>query len=147
MLLKQLSKIIFLKATTEQNYINLYVDLCEELFKKFNDKENVEMNFKKLILRKCQKEFYKEKYSDNEEDFSKLSLAVYDETEIQYWKKIWVFGNIKLIGELFTWGYVKDDIALKCFEILTENMEENVDEDWIESLCFLIERVFKFIIK
>lgn len=40
------------------------------------------MNFKKLILRKCQKEFYKEKYSDNEEDFSKLSLAVYDETEI-----------------------------------------------------------------
>lgn len=73
-LLKQLAKIIFLKATTEQNYIELYVNLCEELFKKFNDKDNVEMNFKKLILRKCQKEFYKEKYSDNEEDFSKVSL-------------------------------------------------------------------------
>ena len=83
-LLKHLSKIIFLKATTEQNYINLYVDLCEELFEKFNDKDNVEMNFKKLILRKCQKELYKEKYSDNEEDFSKLSLVVYDETEIKY---------------------------------------------------------------
>lgn len=49
-LLKQLAKIIFLKATTEQNYIELYVNLCEELFKRFNDKENVEMNFKKLIL-------------------------------------------------------------------------------------------------
>lgn len=104
------------------------------------------MNFKKLILRKCQKEFYKEKYSDNEEDFSKLSLAVYDETEIQYRKKLWVFGNIKLIGELFTRGYVKDDIVQKCFEILTENMEENIDEAWIESLCFLIEWVFMFII-
>jgi len=110
-LLKQLSKIIFLKATTEQNYINLYVDLCEELFERFNDKDNVEMNFKKLILRKCQREFYKEKYSDNEEDFSSLSLVVYDESEIMYRKKIRVFGNIKLIGELFTRGYVQDKIA------------------------------------
>jgi hypothetical protein len=49
-LLKQLSKIIFIKSTTEQNYIELYVDLCEELFKKFNDKDQPEMNFKKLLL-------------------------------------------------------------------------------------------------
>ncbi len=77
-MLKQLSKIIFLKATTESNYIEIYVDLCEKLFQKFSDKDNIEMNFKKLILRKCQKEFYKEKYSDNEEDFSKGSLLVFD---------------------------------------------------------------------
>jgi len=64
------------------------------------------MNFKKLILWKCQKEFYKEKYSDNEEDFSHVSVVIFDESEIEYRKKIRVFGNIKLIGELFTWGFV-----------------------------------------
>jgi hypothetical protein len=76
------------------------------------------MNFKKLILRKCQKEFYKEKYSDNEEDFSKVSIQIYDESEIEYRKKIRVFGNIKLIGELYTRGFVMDKIVKECFDIL-----------------------------
>lgn len=52
-LLKQLCKMVFYKATTEQHFSELYLDLCESLFKKFNDRENVEMNFKKLLLRKC----------------------------------------------------------------------------------------------
>jgi hypothetical protein len=29
------------------------------LFKKFNDKDNVEMNFRKLLLSRCEKQFYK----------------------------------------------------------------------------------------
>jgi hypothetical protein len=44
-----------MKATTENTYLEIYVELCVELFKKFNDKENQEMNFKKLLLSKCQK--------------------------------------------------------------------------------------------
>lgn len=48
-----------MKATTEQTYLELYVDLCIMLFRKFNDKENKEMNFKKLLLSKCEKQFYK----------------------------------------------------------------------------------------
>jgi translation initiation factor 4G len=58
-LLNELMKIIFAKATTEANFIELYVKLCILLFKKYNDKENKEMNFKKLLLMKCQKQFYK----------------------------------------------------------------------------------------
>ena len=54
-LLNELMKIIFMKATTESPYLQLYVELCIHLFKKFNDKENKEMNFKKLLLAKCQK--------------------------------------------------------------------------------------------
>jgi len=46
-------KIIFMKATTEQTYLELYVKLCILLFRKYNDKENKEMNFKKLLLNKC----------------------------------------------------------------------------------------------
>ena len=54
-LLNELMKIIFMKATTESTYLELYVKLCIQLFKKYNDKENKEMNFKKLLLMKCQK--------------------------------------------------------------------------------------------
>lgn len=64
-------KIIFAKATTEATYLEVYVKLCILLFKKFNhrekesrssaegnresvnDKKNIEMNFKKLLLIKC----------------------------------------------------------------------------------------------
>lgn len=58
-LLYELMKIIFMKATTEQVYMEVYVRLCVTLFKKFNDRENVEMNFRKLLLTRCEKQFYK----------------------------------------------------------------------------------------
>jgi hypothetical protein len=54
-LLNELMKIIFMKATTESTYLELYVKLCNLLFKKYNDKENKEMNFRKLLLTKCEK--------------------------------------------------------------------------------------------
>mmetsp|Transcript_26782 Transcript_26782/g.25805 ORF Transcript_26782/g.25805 Transcript_26782/m.25805 type:complete len:108 (+) Transcript_26782:671-994(+) len=63
-LLNELTKIIFVKATTEDTYLELYVKLCILLFKKYNDKENKEMNFKKLLLNKCQKQFYKMKEAE-----------------------------------------------------------------------------------
>ena len=141
-LLKQLSKMIFLKATTEQNYIEIYVDLVEELFKKFNDKENVEMNFKQLILSKCKKEFYKEQLTDNEDDFSKGTILVFDEEEINHRKKMRVFGNIKLLGELFTRGHVSENVILECLEFLnSEISDESVDQ-----IMFFLERIIKFVL-
>lgn len=58
-LLYQLMKMIFSKSTGEHAYLDVYVRLCSVLFKKFNDKENNEMNFKKLLVTKCQKQFMK----------------------------------------------------------------------------------------
>lgn len=52
-LLNELMKIIFMKATTEATFLEIYVRLCIQLFRKYNDKENKEMNFKKLLLMKC----------------------------------------------------------------------------------------------
>lgn len=54
-LLYELMKQVFMKATTEQSFMELYVRLCVTLFKKFNDKENAEMNFRKLLLTRCEK--------------------------------------------------------------------------------------------
>ena len=39
--------------------MEIYVRLCVTMFKKFNDRENVEMNFRKLLLTRCEKQFYK----------------------------------------------------------------------------------------
>ena len=58
-LLNELMKIIFMKSTTEQSFLEIYVKLCVTFFKKFNDKENAEMNFRKLLLTRCEKQFYK----------------------------------------------------------------------------------------
>jgi G:T/U-mismatch repair DNA glycosylase len=52
-------KMIFIKSTSEHAYLDVYVRLCDILFKKFQDKENYEMNFKKLLVSKCQKQFFK----------------------------------------------------------------------------------------
>lgn len=109
-LLNELMKIIFMKATTEKSYLELYVRLCILLFRKYNDKENVEMNFKKLLLSKCQKQFQKLQAKEEEErrsrkasmeimqnnataslrktsmeeDFNKQMLFVYDTDEIKH---------------------------------------------------------------
>ena len=58
-LLLELMKIIFSKSTTETAYLDLYIKLCVGFFKKFDDPEHTEMNFRKLLLNRCQKQFYK----------------------------------------------------------------------------------------
>lgn len=126
-LLYELMKIIFMKSTTEQSFLEIYVRLCVTLFKKFNDKENVEMNFRKLLLTRCEKQFYKMLKVEQEDrrvrrasmeeaslpsratgnettantDFNKSMLYVFDESEIKFRQKQQMFGNMRLIVELY----------------------------------------------
>lgn len=58
-LLYELTKIIFVKSTTETHYLEHYVRLCIDLFKRFSDAEHPEMNFRKLLLIRCEKQFNK----------------------------------------------------------------------------------------
>jgi hypothetical protein len=66
-LLYELMKMIFIKSTGEYSYLDVYVKLCSILFKKFDDRENYEMNFKKLLVSKCQKQFFKMLNKEREE--------------------------------------------------------------------------------
>jgi len=123
-LLYELMKIIFMKSTTEQSFMEIYVRLCVTLFKKFNDKENVEMNFRKLLLTRCEKQFYKMLKVEQEDrrsrrtsmdetnaaasneqtmasDFNKQMLHVFDKSEIKFRMKEQMFGNMHLIVELY----------------------------------------------
>jgi len=54
-LLQEFMKIIFMKSTTETQYLDTYIKLCVGFFKKFDDPEHTEMNFRKLLLNRCQK--------------------------------------------------------------------------------------------
>lgn len=58
-LLQELMKIIYMKCTTETQYLDTYIKLCMSFFKKFDDPEHNEMNFKKLLLTRCERQFYK----------------------------------------------------------------------------------------
>jgi hypothetical protein len=104
-------KMIFVKSTGEHFYLDVYVRLCTILFKKFDDRENYEMNFKKLMVSKCQKQFFKmlnkerderKKRKDSmnnleigsedikqedEAEGSKLMMHLYDDKEMMLRKK------------------------------------------------------------
>lgn len=111
-----------------------------ELFRKFNDKTEPELNFKKLLMKKCHKEFYKDRMSDDEGDFSKGMLLVFHQEEIEYKKKQKIIGNIKLIGELFCRGHVMDKVIVECFDFLfSETSDQNV-----ESLCHFLSKIVEF---
>jgi|TARA_B110000285_G_C15113237_1_gene612436 hypothetical protein len=141
-LLYELMKMIFVKSTGEHFYLDVYVKLCTILFKKFDDKENYEMNFKKLMVSKCQKQFFKmlskerddrKKRKDSanladevnaanekeeEEDRSKLMMHLYDDQEMLHRKKEQMYGNMYLITELFIAKQLNGNIIKTCLDDL-----------------------------
>lgn len=137
-----------MKSTTEQSFLEIYVRLCVTLFKKFNDKENVEMNFRKLLLTRCEKQFYKMLKVEQEDrrvrrasmeeasqpsratgnetttnnDFNKSMLYVFDESEIKFRQKQQMFGNMRLIVELYKHQQIKSTILTQCIDEMFEEI-------------------------
>ena len=161
-LLYELMKIIFMKSTTEQSFMELYVRLCVTLFKKFNDKENVEMNFRKLLLTRCEKQFYKMLKVEQEDrrsrktsldesqatandqsntsEFNKTMLHVYDSTEIDFRLKEQMFGNMHLIVELYKYHQIKSNILTMCID----DMFEEINCQNVEILCQMLNKLANF---
>lgn len=149
-LLYQLMKMIFSKSTGEHAYLDVYVKLCSVLFKKFSDKENNEMNFKKLLVNKCQKQFNKMlnmerqerkkrrdslvsgdekkdldgKHSAEEAEFSKPMMYLYDEEELKERQKEQMYGNMFLITELYIGGLLNGIIIKTCLEELQQEIND-----------------------
>jgi hypothetical protein len=93
------------------------------------------MNFKKLLLMKCQKQFYKGQEREEKErksrresmsledgnsgnpldsDFNKQMLYVFDKEEIKHRQKLQLFGNMRLIVELYLHGQIPEGIIITC---------------------------------
>lgn len=140
-LLYELMKMISIKSTGEHAYLDVYVKLCGILFNEFNDKENYEMNFKKLLVSKCQKQFFKMLNKEREErkkrrdsmsapaggegeeapeedEFSKPMMYLFDDNELRERKKEQMYGNMYLLTELFIARKLNGNIIKTCLDDL-----------------------------
>ena len=158
-LLYELMKMIFIKSTCEHYYLDVYVKLCSMLFKQFNDKDNYEMNFKKLLVSKCQKQFFKmlnkereerKKRKDSmtqnpeqkpveEEEFSKPMMYLFDDEELKERKKEQMYGNMYLITELYVAKQLTGNIIKTCLD----DLQQEINDQNVEIMCYMVNKLME----
>lgn len=132
-LMDNLKNLLFTKIVTERQYRELYFEICLEMFKIYNKKtyNSPGMNFKTIILKRCQEEFYSQNDTkiqypfSLEEDEKKAYLA-----EIK-------FGNIKLIAEFYNKGVIQVKVVNDCIE----HLMNNVNDLNLRLLCELLKKI------
>uniref|UniRef100_A0A8C7UW57 Eukaryotic translation initiation factor 4 gamma 1 n=1 Tax=Oncorhynchus mykiss TaxID=8022 RepID=A0A8C7UW57_ONCMY len=152
--LKGVIDLIFEKAISEPNFSVAYANMCRCLIGlkvPTTDKPGVTVNFRKLLLNRCQKEFEKDKDDDvifekkqkeldaaatvrEEKDRLKAEL---EEAKDKARRRS--LGNIKFIGELFKLKMLTEAIMHDCIVKLLKNH----DEESLECLCRLLSTIGK----
>uniref|UniRef100_A0A8C1W9I9 Eukaryotic translation initiation factor 4 gamma 1 n=1 Tax=Cyprinus carpio TaxID=7962 RepID=A0A8C1W9I9_CYPCA len=151
--LKGVIDLIFEKAISEPNFSVAYANMCRCLMGlkvPTSDKPGVTVNFRKLLLNRCQKEFEKDK--DDDEIFEKkqkeLDAATVEEEKQRLKEDLEdakdkarrrSLGNIKFIGELFKLKMLTETIMHDCIVKLLKNH----DEESLECLCRLLSTIGK----
>ncbi|KAL6472010.1 hypothetical protein MHYP_G00206600 [Metynnis hypsauchen] len=151
--LKGVIDLIFEKAISEPNFSVAYANMCRCLMGlkvPTSDKPGVTVNFRKLLLNRCQKEFEKDK--DDDEAFEKkqkeLDAATGEEVRQRLREELEEakdkarrrsLGNIKFIGELFKLKMLTETIMHDCIVKLLKNH----DEESLECLCRLLSTIGK----
>ncbi|CAL1268469.1 unnamed protein product [Larinioides sclopetarius] len=144
--------LIFEKAIDEPNFSVPYANLCKHLALikvPVSGTSGTQVNFRKLLLTKCQKEFEQDRSDElkNEENMKTLEAANPDkrkEIQLEYEeeeKKIRYrqLGNIRFIGELFKLGMLIEPIMHECIKKLLSQG----DEESLECLCRLLKTIGK----
>ncbi|KAK9523209.1 hypothetical protein VZT92_019616 [Zoarces viviparus] len=151
--LKGTVDLIFEKAISEPNFSVAYAKMCHcliELKVPTSDKPGGFVNFRVLLLNRCQKEF--EKHQDDDEIFERKQkeLEAAKEGEERECLRVELqssrdqarrqsLGNIKFIGEVFKLKMLSEAIMHDCVvKLLTKH-----DEDSMERLCRLLSTVGK----
>uniref|UniRef100_A0A672INF6 Eukaryotic translation initiation factor 4 gamma 1 n=1 Tax=Salarias fasciatus TaxID=181472 RepID=A0A672INF6_SALFA len=151
--LKGVIDLTFEKAISEPDFSVAYANMCRclsGLKVHTTDKPGVTVNFRKLLLNRCQKEFEKDK--DDDEIFEKkqkeLEAAAGDEEKQRLREELEdakdkarrrSLGNIKFIGELFKLKMLTEVIMHDCIVKLLKNH----DEESLECLCRLLSTIGK----
>ncbi|XP_039986566.1 eukaryotic translation initiation factor 4 gamma 1-like [Xiphias gladius] len=151
--LKGVIDLTFEKAISEPDFSVAYANMCRCLMGlkvQTIDKPGVTVNFRKLLLNRCQKEFEKDK--DDDEIFEKkqkeLEAASGEEEKQRLIDELEDFkdkarrrslGNIKFIGELFKLKMLTEVIMHDCIVKLLKNH----DEESLECLCRLLSTIGK----
>uniref|UniRef100_A0A673H129 Eukaryotic translation initiation factor 4 gamma 1-like n=1 Tax=Sinocyclocheilus rhinocerous TaxID=307959 RepID=A0A673H129_9TELE len=149
--LKGVIDLIFEKAISEPNFSVAYANMCRCLMGlkvPTSDKPGVTVNFRKLLLNRCQKEFEKDKDDDvifeqkqkeldaATEERQRLNEELVDAKDKARRRSL---GNIKFIGELFKLKMLTEPIMHDCIVKLLKNH----DEESLECLCRLLSTIGK----
>ncbi|KAE8702023.1 Eukaryotic translation initiation factor 4G [Hibiscus syriacus] len=141
---------IFDKALMEPTFCEMYADFCHHLSRELPDfsEDNEKINFKRLLLNKCQDEFERgereqeEANKVEEEGEAKQSEEEREEKRIKARRRM--LGNIRLIGELYKKKMLTERIMHDCIKKLLGEYE-NPDEEDVEALCKLMSTIGKMI--
>ncbi|XP_037513259.1 eukaryotic translation initiation factor 4 gamma 1 isoform X4 [Rhipicephalus sanguineus] len=152
--LNKVIDLVFEKALDEPNFSVPYANMCKHLamfeVPIANDPEGRMVNFRKLLLLKCQKEFEKDVSDDirkadrlkkieeatSEEEKAKLMDELLDDEKKSKRRSL---GNIRFIGELYNLNMLTAPIMFDCLRRLINSN----DEDSLECLCKLLITIGK----
>nr|XP_055040425.1 eukaryotic translation initiation factor 4 gamma 3 isoform X2 [Misgurnus anguillicaudatus] len=151
--LKGVIDLVFEKAIDEPSFSVAYANMCRclaTLKVPTSDKPNTSVNFRKLLLNRCQKEFERDKVDDVvlEKKQKELDLATSPtererlQEELEEAKdkaRRRSTGNIKFIGELFKLKMLTEPIMHDCMVKLLKNH----DSESLECLCRLLTTIGK----
>ncbi|XP_073681574.1 eukaryotic translation initiation factor 4 gamma 3 [Garra rufa] len=151
--LKGVIDLVFEKAIDEPSFSVAYANMCRclaTLKVPTADKPNTTVNFRKLLLNRCQKEFERDKVDDVvlEKKQKELDSATSPtererlQEELEEAKdkaRRRSTGNIKFIGELFKLKMLTEPIMHDCVVKLLKNH----DDESLECLCRLLTTIGK----
>uniref|UniRef100_UPI00358E6332 uncharacterized protein isoform X16 n=1 Tax=Myxine glutinosa TaxID=7769 RepID=UPI00358E6332 len=151
--LKGVIDLVFEKAIDEPSFSVAYANMCRCLAMlkvQVADKPGTFVNFRKLLLNRCQKEFEKDKDDDDIFEKKQKELEAYtSETEKTRLQEELVdsrdaarrrsLGNIRFIGELFKLKMLTEPIMHDCLIKLLKTHEE----ESLECLCCLLTTIGK----
>ncbi|XP_075873531.1 eukaryotic translation initiation factor 4 gamma 1-like isoform X2 [Nelusetta ayraudi] len=148
--LKGVIDLTFEKAISEPNFSVAYANMCRCLSGLRVETSDKPVNFRKLLLNRCQKEFEKDK--DDDEIFEKKQKELEAASEEEEKQRLTVelqeakdqarrrsLGNIKFIGELFKLKMLTEVIMHDCIVKLLKNH----DDESLECLCRLLSTIGK----
>ncbi|XP_065935828.1 eukaryotic translation initiation factor 4 gamma 3 isoform X4 [Magallana gigas] len=151
--LKGVTDLIFEKAISEPGFSVAYASMCRYLAMikvASTSKLGEYVNFRAILLTRCQKEFEKDKDSEKEmEERRKVIAETTDPKKREELCEELVFsetkarrrslGNIRFIGELFNLKMLTENIMHDClFKLLRAK-----DEESLECLCRLLSTIGK----
>uniref|UniRef100_A0A8D0G9C0 Eukaryotic translation initiation factor 4 gamma 3 n=1 Tax=Sphenodon punctatus TaxID=8508 RepID=A0A8D0G9C0_SPHPU len=153
--LKGVIDLVFEKAIDEPSFSVAYANMCRCLVTlkvPMADKPGSTVNFRKLLLNRCQKEFEKDKADDDvfEKKQKELEAATAPEEKTRLHDELEEakdkarrrsIGNIKFIGELFKLKMLTEAIMHDCVVKLLKNH----DEESLECLCRLLTTIGKYL--
>ncbi|KAK9709826.1 eIF4-gamma/eIF5/eIF2-epsilon [Popillia japonica] len=146
--------LVFEKAVDEPNFSVAYALMCKELalmeVPATARKEGESVNFRKLLVTRCQLEFEKQSVDEtarnakvkeieectDPEKKKELQLLLEEDDRRIRRKSV---GNIRFIGELYKQSMLTVNIMMRCLHQLLDNKEE----ESLECLCKLLSTVGK----